>query len=191
MFSPATAASILNRRNQNRGQEQSSSVTSTRRTSPRLQPAAAHARGGASSSQGLLSGGTTGSRRGRGTKLTPTRHPLHPADCPLVQSIGGKHLLGHTPSLPSLTPLTLPAGAPLLLLILLRPQKGQRGHCTLLRGRGVLFTTLMMVVINMIMRTILSQPPMDQSRLQPKTLRTTCSLLKKQQNSLRSTAKNS
>jgi hypothetical protein len=32
----------------------------------------------------------------------------------------------------------------------------------------------MMVVINMIMRTILSQPPMVQS----KTLRTTCSLLK-------------
>jgi hypothetical protein len=81
--------------------------------------------------------------------LTPTRHPLHPTDCPLLQSIG-KHLLGHTPSLPSLTPLTLPAGAPLLLLILLRPQKGQRGRRTLLlRGRGVLFTTLMMVVINM------------------------------------------
>ncbi len=61
MFSPATAAAILNCRNQNRGQEPSSSVTSTRRTSPRLQPAAEHARGGASS-QGLLSGGTTESR---------------------------------------------------------------------------------------------------------------------------------
>jgi hypothetical protein len=31
--------------------------------------------------------------------LTQTGHPLHPADCPLLQ-LGGKHLLGHTPSLP-------------------------------------------------------------------------------------------
>ena len=31
--------------------------------------------------------------------LMQTRHPLHPADCPLLQW-GGKHLLGHTPSLP-------------------------------------------------------------------------------------------
>jgi hypothetical protein len=116
MFSPATAAAILNRRNQNRGQEPSSSVNSNRRTSPRLQHAAAHAHGGSSSQGSLLSGGTT--------ELTPTRHPLHPADCPLLQLIGGKHLLGHTPSLPSLTPLTHPAGAPLLLLILLRQQKG-------------------------------------------------------------------
>ena len=190
MFSPAAAAAILNRRNQNRGQEPSSSVASTRRTSPRLQPAAAHARGGASS-QGLLSGGTTESRRGG--VLTPTQHPLHPANRPLVQLILGKHLLRPTPSLPSLTPLTYPASALLLLLILilLRPQKGQRGRQTLLRGRGDILMTLMMVVINMIMRTILSQPPMVRSQLQPKTLPMTYSLLKNQQNSLRSTAKNS
>ena len=31
--------------------------------------------------------------------LTQTGHPLHPADCPLLQ-LGGKHLSGHTPSLP-------------------------------------------------------------------------------------------
>jgi hypothetical protein len=47
-----------------------------RRTSPRLQHAAARARGG-SSSQGLLSGGTTESRRGGGTNAntapTPSR----------------------------------------------------------------------------------------------------------------------
>ena len=77
MFSPATAAAILNRRNQNCGQEeQSSSVNSNRRTSPRLQHAAAHARG-SSSSQGLLSGGTAESRRGGGTNTntapTPSR----------------------------------------------------------------------------------------------------------------------
>ena len=62
MFSPSTATAILNRRNQNCGQEPSSSVNSTRRTSPRLQPAAAHAHGG-TSSQGLPSGVTTESRR--------------------------------------------------------------------------------------------------------------------------------
>ncbi len=91
--------------------------------------------------------------------VTPTRHPLHPADCLLVQSIG-KHLQEPTPSLPSLTPLNHQAGALLFLLILLRPQKGQRGRQRLLlRGRRVLFTTLMMVVINMIMTMILSQPP--------------------------------
>ena len=87
MFSPTTAAAILNRRNQNRGQDQSSSVNSNRRTSPRLQHAAAHAHGGASSqgassqgasSRGLLSGGTrTESRRGGGTNAntapTPSR----------------------------------------------------------------------------------------------------------------------
>ena len=173
MFSPTTATAILNRSNQNHSQEPSSSVNSTRRTPPRLQPAAAHARGGASSSQGLLSGGTTGSRRGRGTKLTPTRHLLHPADCPLVQSIGGKHLLGPTPSLPSLTPLNHPAGT-LLLLQILRRRKGRRGRRMLRRGRGVLFTTLMMVVINMMMRTISSQPLTVPWWLQIKTLRRTC-----------------
>ena len=56
MFSPTTAAAILNRRNQNRGQDQSSSVNS----------------------RGLLSGGTrTESRRGGGTNAntapTPSR----------------------------------------------------------------------------------------------------------------------
>ncbi len=40
----------------------------------------------------------------------------------------------------------------------------------LLRGRGVFFTTLMMVVINMMMRTILSQPPTVPWWLQIKTL---------------------
>ena len=72
MFSPSAAAAILNRRNQNRGQDQSSSGNSNRRTSPRLQHAAAHARGGASS-QGLLSGGTTESRRRANTAPTPSR----------------------------------------------------------------------------------------------------------------------
>jgi hypothetical protein len=76
MFSPATAATILNRCNQNRSQEQISSVTSTRRTSPRLQPAAAHARGGASS-QGLLSSGTTESRRSGGTNTNTAPTPSH------------------------------------------------------------------------------------------------------------------
>ena len=80
MFSPATAAAILNCRNQNRGQEQSSSVNSNRRTSPRLQHAAAHAHWGTSttqgaSSQGLLSGGTTESRRGGGTDTTTAPTP--------------------------------------------------------------------------------------------------------------------
>ena len=117
MFSPTTATAILNRSNQNHSQELSSSVNSTRRTPPRLQPAAAHAHVG-TSSQGLPSGSTTESKRGGG--LTPTLHPLHPANWPLVQSIGGKNLLGPTPSLPSLTPLNHRAGALLLLLILRR-----------------------------------------------------------------------
>ena len=76
MFSPATAAAILNCRNQNRGQEPSSSVTSTRGTSPLYCPVEQLNPGGAG-------------------VLTPTRHPLQPANCPLVQSTG-KHLLGHT-----------------------------------------------------------------------------------------------
>ena len=117
--------------------------------------------------------------------LAPTRHPLHPAYCPLVQSIGGENLLGHTPSLPSLTPLTHTPGAPLLLLILLRLQKGQRGRQTLLRGRGVLFT------LYDVDDGGDKYDNEDNFILQPKTLRTTCSLLKKQQNSLRSTVKNS
>jgi hypothetical protein len=74
MFSPTTAAAILNRRNQNRGQEQSSSVNSNRRTSPRLQHAAAHAREGSSSQ---LSGGTTESRRGGGTNTNTAPTPSH------------------------------------------------------------------------------------------------------------------
>jgi hypothetical protein len=74
MFSPATAATILNRRNLNRGQEPSSSVTSTRGTSPRLQPADAHPRGD-TSSQGLLSVGTTESRRGGGTNTNTAPTP--------------------------------------------------------------------------------------------------------------------
>jgi hypothetical protein len=45
MFSPTTSATILNCRNLNCGQEQSSSVNSTRRTSPRLQHAAIQAMG--------------------------------------------------------------------------------------------------------------------------------------------------
>jgi len=77
MFSPTTAAAILNRRNQNRGQEQSSSVNSNRHTSPpRLQHAAAHAHGGANI-QGLLSGGTTESRRGGGTNTNTALTPAH------------------------------------------------------------------------------------------------------------------
>jgi hypothetical protein len=79
MFSPATAAAILNHRNQNHGQEPSSSVSSTRRTSPRLPPASSYARGGASSQGSFLSGGTTASRRGRGTntnKAPTTSHRL-------------------------------------------------------------------------------------------------------------------
>ncbi len=47
-------------------------------------------------------------RPGKAGVLTPTQHPLHPAACPLVQSIEGKHLLGPILSLPSLTPLTHP-----------------------------------------------------------------------------------
>ena len=42
--------------------------------------------------------------------LTPTRHPLLPAACPLLQW-GGKHLREPTPSLPSLSPLNHRAGA--------------------------------------------------------------------------------
>ena len=190
MFSPATAAAILNRRNQNHGQEPSSSVTSTRRTSPWLQPTASHARGGASS-QGLLSGGTTESRRGGGTDTNTAPTPSRRLPFGFGSVDWGETPIGTYSVSSTLTPLTHPDGAPLLLLILLRPQKGQRGRRTLLRGRGVILMTLMMVVINMITRTILSQPPMVTSRLQPKMLRTTCSLLKKQQNSLRSTAKNS
>ena len=76
MFSPSTTTAIVNCHNQNRGQEQSNSVNSNRRTSPRLQHAAAHAHGGASS-RGVLSGGTTESRRGGGTNAntapTPSR----------------------------------------------------------------------------------------------------------------------
>ena len=80
MFSPITATAILNRRNQNCGQEPSSSVNSTRRTSPRLQPAAAHAHGG-TSSQGLQSGVTTESRRHRGTNTnTAPRRKIRPPD---------------------------------------------------------------------------------------------------------------
>ena len=95
--------------------------------------------------------------------LTPKGHPLHSAACPLVQSIGRKHLLGPTLSLQSLTPLTHPASVPLLLRILLRQQKGQRGCQTLLSRRGVILVTLTMAVISMIMRPILSQPPTVQS----------------------------
>ncbi len=58
--------------------------------------------------------------------LTPTGHTLQPAACPLLQW-GGKHLREPTPSLPSLTPLNHQAGATLLLLLILRRQKGQRG----------------------------------------------------------------
>jgi hypothetical protein len=54
--------------------------------------------------------------------LTPTRHPHQLAACPLLQW-GEKHLLGPTPSLPSLTPLDYRAGA-LLLLLILRRRKG-------------------------------------------------------------------
>ena len=63
MFSPATAAAILNRHNQNHRQEPRRSVASTRRTSPR----SAHTHGSASSQGSFLSGGTTASRRGGGT----------------------------------------------------------------------------------------------------------------------------
>jgi len=87
MFSPSTTASIQNRRNQNRGQEKNSSVNSNRHTSPRLQHAAALSHGGASS-QGLLLGGTTESRKGG---ITPTLHPFQPVACPLLQW-DGKHL---------------------------------------------------------------------------------------------------
>jgi len=65
MFSPGTTAAIVaivNRHNQNC---RNSSVNSNRRTSPWLQHAAALSHGDASS-QGLSSGGTTESRRGRG-----------------------------------------------------------------------------------------------------------------------------
>ena len=74
MFSPTTAAAVLNCRNQNCSQEPSTSVDSIRCTSPRLQPAAAHARGGASS-QGLPSCGTTESRRGGGTNTNTATTP--------------------------------------------------------------------------------------------------------------------
>ena len=74
MFSTTTATAILNHRNQNRGQEQSSSVNSNMHTSPRFQHAAALSHGGAGS-QGLPSGGTAESRRGRGnnTNTAPTQ----------------------------------------------------------------------------------------------------------------------
>jgi len=73
MFSPGTTAAIVaivNRHNQNRGQEKNSSVNSNRHTSPRLQHAAALSHGGASS-QGLPSSATTESRRGGGTNTNP------------------------------------------------------------------------------------------------------------------------
>jgi len=73
MFSPSTTAAIVNSLNQNCRQEQSSSGNSNRRTSPRLQHAAALSHRSASS-QGLPSGGTTESRRGGGnnTNAAPT-----------------------------------------------------------------------------------------------------------------------
>ena len=123
----------LNRRNQNRGQEPSSSVNSTRCNSPRrLQPATPHAHGGASS-QGLPSRATTEFRRGGGTSTNTA--PTQPAACPLVQW-GGKHLWDHSIS-SSLTPLNHRAGA-LLLLLILWQRKGLRGRRTLQRGMGVL-----------------------------------------------------
>ena len=165
MFSPTTAAAVLNCRNQNCSQEPSTSVDSIRCTSPRLQPAAAHARGGASS-QGLPSCGTTESRRGGGTNTNTATTPARRLP---FASVGWKTPVVGTYSVSSMSSrCSAVATDP--------PPATKRAKRTpdKLRGRGVLFTTLMMVVINMIMRTILSQTPMVQS----KTLRTTCSLLK-------------
>ena len=116
---------------------------------------------------------------------TPTGHTLLPAACHLLQW-GGKHLR------PSLSPLNHQAGA-LLLLLILRRRKGRRGRRTIQRGRVVfILLMLMMVAINMMMTMMLSQPPTIQlCLLQLMTLWRTTSLLKKQQNSLRSTARNS
>jgi hypothetical protein len=93
--------------------------------------------------------------------LTPTRHTLLPATCPLLQW-GGKHLWEPTPSLPSLSPLNHQTSTTLLLLLILRRRKGWRGRRTRQRGRVLVLIlfTLMMVAINMMMMMILSQPPM-------------------------------
>jgi len=66
--------------------------------------------------------------------LTPILHQLKPAACPLIQW-GGKHLLGPTPSLPSLTPLNHRAGA-LLLLLILRWQKRAKRMPNPTEGKG-------------------------------------------------------
>ena len=190
-FSPTTATAILNCRNRNHGQEPSSSINNTRRTSPRLQPAAAHTHGGASS-QGLPSGATTESRRGGGTN---TNTAPTPAGHMPFDSVGWETPIG-TYSVSSIShSAKSPSRRSDVATYPLAVKRAKRTPNTT-EGKGSFCSVddaddggdkydseddIIPAATGCPILTI----------VQPKTLRRSCSLLKNQQNLLRSTTKNS